>query len=464
MNLNDIRKKINNGINLTNLNLRVTYYSRVSTEYKEQIKSLINQNEYFENYIKKNNNWTYVDGYIDKGISGTTDKNRKSFMKMIKDAKEDKFDLIITKEISRFSRNTLDSIKYTRELLNYGVAVLFINDNINTLYPDSELRLTIMASLAQDEIRRLSERIKFGMNQAQKKGVLLGNNNIYGYKKSNKENRLLIKKEEAEIVKKIFHLYAINDLSLTKIKDFLNDNEILTKEKKKWSTTTISRIIRNPKYKGFYCGNKTERTDYINKKIRINKQNEWLIYKSKKIPIIINEYLWNKANEKINKKYQKRSKLGKSIYSNKIYCISDNNLYMEKYFRKNKSELSFVCKNYLVNKKSSCDSANLRESELNKIISDLIIDNSIIEKINSIFKKEKIQKEVTNILNQIKIKMMFIDKIYTKKDDGIICLKIYVKDKIYLEKKDYIFYRGYDTSNTKRYSIKYKVEILQSTS
>ena len=143
-------------------------------------------------------------------------------MKMIKDAKEDKFDLIITKEISRFSRNTLDSIKYTRELLNYGVAVLFINDNINTLYPDSELRLTIMASLAQDEIRRLSERIKFGMNQAQKKGVLLGNNNIYGYKKSNKENRLLIKKEEAEIVKKIFHLYAINDLSLTKIKNFLN--------------------------------------------------------------------------------------------------------------------------------------------------------------------------------------------------------------------------------------------------
>ena len=157
MNLNDIRKKLNDGISLTNLNLRVTYYSRVSTEYKEQIKSLINQNEYFENYIKQNNNWKYIEGYIDKGISGTTDKNRKSFMKMIKDATENKFDLIITKEISRFSRNTLDSIKYTRELLDYGVAVLFINDNINTLYPDSELRLTIMASLAQDEIRRLSK-------------------------------------------------------------------------------------------------------------------------------------------------------------------------------------------------------------------------------------------------------------------------------------------------------------------
>ena len=121
-------------------------------------------------------------------------------MKMIFDAKNDKFDLILTKEISRFSRNTLDSIKYTRELLENGVAVFFLNDNINTLLPDAELRLTIMASLAQDEVRRLSERVRFGMQRAIEKKKILGNNSLYGYYKDKKTNKLVINQEEAIIV------------------------------------------------------------------------------------------------------------------------------------------------------------------------------------------------------------------------------------------------------------------------
>ena len=184
MNLYEIRKKLNTGIPISMIKLRVTDYSRVSTDHIEQKKSLKNQIEHFDEMIKQNKNWTYVPGYVDEGISGTTDLKRNNFMKMIEDARNEKFDLIITKEISRFSRNTLDSIKYTRELLSYGVAVLFINDNINTALPDSELRLTIMASMAQDEIRRLSERVKFGMNRAILNGNILGNNHLYGYKKN----------------------------------------------------------------------------------------------------------------------------------------------------------------------------------------------------------------------------------------------------------------------------------------
>ena len=178
MNLIDIRSKLNLGISLSNINLRVTYYVRVSTDNVLQINSLNNQIEYFYEMIKNNSNWEYIDGYIDEGISGTTDYKRDNFMKMIEDAKNDKFDLIITKEISRFSRNTLDSIKYTRKLLSYDVCVLFLNDNINTALPDSELRLTIMASLAQDEVRRLSERVKFGMHRSIKDGTSLGNNSL----------------------------------------------------------------------------------------------------------------------------------------------------------------------------------------------------------------------------------------------------------------------------------------------
>ena len=188
---------LNSGISINDINLRVVIYARVSTNYKEQKNSLVNQVEHFKKVIDNNLNWTYIATYIDDGITGTNDTKREQFMKMINDSKSDKFDLIITKEISRFSRNTLDSIKYTRELLNNGVAVFFVNDNINTILPDAELRLTIMASLAQDEIRRLSERVRFGMNRAIEKKVILGNNLLYGYKKDKESKKLVIIEEEA---------------------------------------------------------------------------------------------------------------------------------------------------------------------------------------------------------------------------------------------------------------------------
>ena len=217
MYLYEIRNKLSMGMSLSNIRLRVTDYARVSTESENQKKSLNNQIEHFDDYIKQNKNWIYVPGYVDDGISGTSDIKRNNFMQMIEDAKKGKFDLIVTKEISRFSRNTLDSIKYTRLLLSYGVFVLFVNDNINTALPDSELRLTIMASMAQDEIRRLSQRVKFGMNRAIKRGEILGNNKLYGYVKDKNSGNLLIVNNEAIIVKKIYELYVLKKLSLAKI-------------------------------------------------------------------------------------------------------------------------------------------------------------------------------------------------------------------------------------------------------
>ena len=160
--------------------LRVTYYARVSSDSDEQLNSLDNQVDYYENMIKQNKKWSFVGGYVDEGISGISTKKRRRFNEMIADAKEDKFDLIITKEISRFARNTLDSLQYTRDLIGLGVGVYFQNDNINTLDEDAELRLTIMSSIAQDEIRKLSSRVKFGHQQAIKSHVVLGNSRIFG--------------------------------------------------------------------------------------------------------------------------------------------------------------------------------------------------------------------------------------------------------------------------------------------
>ena len=215
MDLYKIRQELNMGVQLTQMELRVTHYSRVSTEHLEQKKSLKHQIDHFDKVIKDNPKWTYVKGYVDDGISGTSDIKRDNFMQMIEDARNNKFDLIITKEISRFSRNTLDSIKYTRELLSYGVAVLFVNDNINTALPDSELRLTIMASMAQDEVRRLSERVKFGMSKSISEGNILGNDTMYGYKKDKLSGNLVIIEEQALVVRRIFSLYAVDGLTLS---------------------------------------------------------------------------------------------------------------------------------------------------------------------------------------------------------------------------------------------------------
>ena len=176
MDILSVRNQIKReGINFKDLPLRVAYYARVSTDFMEQLNSLENQKKYFTEYIGDMPNWEFAGGYIDEGISGVTTKKREKFNEMIDDAMDGKFDLIVTKEVSRFARNTLDSIQYTRQLLANGVAVYFQNDNINTLDEDSEFRLTIMASMAQDESRKISSRVRWGHHQAIKNGVVLGN-------------------------------------------------------------------------------------------------------------------------------------------------------------------------------------------------------------------------------------------------------------------------------------------------
>ena len=419
MNLQNVRNKLVSGTPLTNINLRVTYYGRVSTNQDIQLTSLSNQEKYFKDMITTNNNWTYIEGYIDEGITGTSIAKRNNFLKMINDAKQDKFDLIITKEISRFSRNTLDSIKYTRELLNSGVAVLFLNDNINTIYPDSELRLAIMSSMAQDEIRRLSERVKFGVAMSIKKGKLLGNNKLYGYNKRN--NKLYINKKESLIVKEIFTLYAIHNKSTTYIRDYLNSKGIPTNYGNKWSTTTILRILKNPKYKGFYCGNKSFTEDYMSKKVKRLSKEEWVIYKSyNQISPIITESLWNKANDKLTKNSKHITK-NASIFTNKLMCNVHNT---PLYKRHSKNDISWICSHHLHNKDNKCY-INIKEKEITNIL------NEIIKELNINYKL--IEKELTNIykhnitLPKIDIIPIVLDKVWITKNLSTIKLQINLK-------------------------------------
>lgn len=419
MQLREIREKLNMGIPLSSIPLRVTDYARVSTEQERQLNSLKNQVEHFDEMIKSNPNWEYIDSYIDEGITGTSTKKRDAFMKMLDDAKKGKFDLIITKEISRFSRNTLDSIKYTRELLDYGVAVLFVNDNINTALPDAELRLTIMASMAQDEIRRLSERVKFGMNEAIKNGHILGNNLLYGYRKDKKTNKLYIIEEESRVVKRLFTLYGIENYSLNKIAKLFNSEGIETVQNKKWCIATLSRMLKNPKYKGYYCGKKSEVIDYMSKKVAKFKESDWITYKDiELIPPIVDENLWNKVNKKLNKKVA-NNVVEKNIYplSSKIYCGNDLEVFYPRKTCKSNNDTTWLCSKYLKYGRKVCKSPNIRESEIyyifKKVLEYLKIDlkemisllcplyNNTTKNNNSkkiLFEKEKLIKKKEKIL------------------------------------------------------------------
>lgn len=409
MELHTIRNLLCSGKSINDLKLRVTYYARVSTDSVLQLNSLNNQSEYFEEYIKSNVNWEYVKGYIDEGISGTSDK-RPSFLKMIEDAKNNEFDLIITKEISRFSRNTLDSIKYTRYLLEHGVGVYFISDNINTIFSDSELRLTIMSSIAQDEVRRISERVKFGMRKSINDGNILGNDRLFGYRKNKETGNLEVIEDEKNVILKIYHLFLNKDYSLTKIVKYLNSLDIKTSMNNKFSVTTLKRMIINPKYKGYYCSRKSEVIDYISKKIVYYEEKDWIMYKDYiKVPPIVSEEFWNLANDKIKRIENKKYKKCDSRYSTLIYCKNDGCLF---YRRKVNNRYIWYCSNYLNNGCSSCKNVSIYENELDEII-------NYVSKVDS----------VKNIVN----------KIIVSRNNDVIELMIYLKDKIEIINKEFFF-------------------------
>ena len=292
--------------------LRVTFYARVSTENELQLTSIINQVDYFKNYINNNEYWTYVPGYVDEGISGKSVKKRDNFLKMMIDAKDGMFDLILTKSVSRFARNTIDSIRYTDILLGYGVGVFFLNDNINTIYSDSEFRLTLMASIAQDELRKLSESVQFGLGQSIQRGVVLGNNNILGYKKN--KGKLEIIEDEAVIVRDIFYLFSMGGYNYLSLSNLISDKYGIKIDSKR-----VKRILTNYKYKGYYCGKKSRVIDYKKGKRILIDKDYWIIYKdNNNIPPIVDEKLWDKINKMVENKERNHRFFSK--YKDFVYC------------------------------------------------------------------------------------------------------------------------------------------------
>lgn len=399
MEVRKIRAEMRNGRSFYDMPLRVTFYARVSTDQDEQINSLENQVQYYTELIQSRPNWRFVPGYVDEGISGGSTKKRDNFNRMIRDAKAGMFDFIITKEISRFSRSTLDSIRYTQELLDYNVGVFFQNDNINTLDTDSEFRLVIMAGVAQDEIRKLSERLKFGFRQAIKNGHVLGNDKLYDYDK--KDCVLTVNEEEAEIIRIIFDLYGNQRLGTRTISKRLMELGYTSREGNAFNTLTIRHILENPKYKGWYCGNKSQSVDYRTKRNVLLDESEWVTYPDPSIPAIVSEELWNRANAlyKRRREEMKSHSSGLSFhnrypYSAKIYCEEHGTTFHRQVIQTKKGQQEvWQCKVYRSHGRGACSAPQIRSSDLDLILSDIFKE--------LVRDKEKIIDSLVTVLTNI---------------------------------------------------------------
>ncbi len=415
MNVKKAREDLRTGKTIYDMPLRVAYYARVSTDKDDQLNSLENQQNYFEEMINENKNWIFVGSFIDEGISGTAVKNRDSFLKMIEESQTGKIDLILTKEISRFSRNTVDSIKYTEYLLKHGVIVYFLSDNLNTIQEDAEFRLTIMSSLAQDEVRKLSERVKFGINRMIKDRKLIGGN-LTGYYK--KDGRYEINEEEAPLVRYLFETYASGKVGLKKIGQDLAKMGYLNSKGEAYSDTSMRKMLQNPRYKGFYTARLTEVEDYKTHKKKIVPKEKQIIEKDDRIPAIVSEELWNKANnlhQKRKKSYahhvrNSEKNLENAKYSCKLYCKECKEVFIRNSGGNRRGNPNWSCKTYRNKGVNTCASPIIKEFYLDKIFIDIFNNfisnkkdylNSIVDEYENLIKKVNESTSTKDLENQL---------------------------------------------------------------
>lgn len=302
--------------------IRVAAYCRVSTDKGDQANSFQSQQRYFQDCISRNPSWTLVQIYADEGLSGTSTRKREAFNRMISDARAGKLDLILTKEVSRFARNTLDTLEYTRELRKLGVGVIFLLDNINTLDQDGELRLTIMSSIAQEESRKTSERVKWGQTRRMEQGIVFGGS-LLGYQVH--DGTIEVEPEEAKLVQYIFQQYLDAGKGSSVIAQELQKAGVTSKRGRcSWSAGTVLKILKNEKYCGDLIQKKTYTPDYLSHAKKTNHgQERQILIRDHHEPIIARE-TWNEVQREI--KRRRRGPQNSCIvssaspFSGKIWC------------------------------------------------------------------------------------------------------------------------------------------------
>jgi DNA invertase Pin-like site-specific DNA recombinase len=263
--------------------LRVAAYCRVSTVNTDQLNSLENQKLYFDKYIRRHDNWTFEGLYADEGLTGTSLKKRDRFNHMVNNALQGKVDLIITKDVSRFARNTVDLLSTTRRLSANGIGVLFTEDNIDTRESEGELRLSIMAVFAQEESRKTSERVKWGMKRAAEQGIVISSG-VYGFFLN--KGVLTVNDDEAVTVRRIFYEFLIERKGTPRIAKEFNENGIPCGKAKKWTCLKIIRILRDERNIGDLIQRKTHVESHLTHKPVVSAPEDWIVIKDHHEPII----------------------------------------------------------------------------------------------------------------------------------------------------------------------------------
>ena len=310
--------------------MRVAVYARVSTEHEAQINALGNQLEWYKIEGSRHSDWEIVEVYVDQGITGTQAQKRPEFLHMIEDAKKGKFDLIITREVSRFARNTVDTLSYIRELKAVGVNLFFINDGINTATDYGELRLTIMSSLAQDESRKISERVKAGQEISREKHVLYGNGNILGYRREN--GTYVPDPDQAQTVKLIYQMYSTGKVGLQKVAaELYRLGRLDASGHVSWDASKVSRVLHNATYKGCICYNKSHSDGYLTQKRVKNLDESSYVYVKGDFEPLVSEETWDRCQQILTskservidengKKHKYMRNTPKSIWTAKLRC------------------------------------------------------------------------------------------------------------------------------------------------
>lgn len=355
--------------------VRVCFYGRVSTQHEAQMNALENQIQWYDSILSDHPNWEKINVYVDRGVTGTQARKRQGFMKMIEDASEGKFDLICTREVSRFARNTLDSLNYTRQLSRMGVEVYFYNDNIWSCESDGELRLTIMSAMSQEESRHISERVLAGQSVSRKKGILYGNGNILGYRlvkgKTSSENTYEIIEEDAETIRMIYDCY-LDGMGVRAIATKMQELHRQTaKSGCKWDATKVLRILDNKTYAGYIGYHKSHTTSFLDHSRVPVKDRSQYEYVKGNFPAIIPEEKWNRVQALKGKKvtHAKQGTYGKKLSKDRwirVLLCECGSTYHRYKWRTNKSGeecYGYQCWNQVNNRKKSFRIANGLDGE-----------------------------------------------------------------------------------------------------
>lgn len=402
---------------------KVAAYARVSTDDEEQATSYDTQVKHYTEFIQKKPEWEFVKVYADDGISGTSTKRREGFNEMIKDALDGKIDLIITKSISRFARNTLDTISYTRKLKAKGIEVYFEKENLWSLDDKTEFLLTIMASMAQEESRSISQNVTMGKRWGMKEGrVSWAYSNMLGYKKEN--GKIVVVENEAILVRQIYQLFLRGGKTCTGIAEYLKAQGIPTPSGKsyKWTKNTINSILRNEKYKGDALLQKTYTTDYLEHRVEKNRGHLPQYYVENSHPAIIDKEEW----EIVQAELMRRDEIGaaysgNSIFSSKLICGDCGGFYGRKKWHSTSKYARAVyrCNSKYDKSHDRCQTPALTEDKIKERF--LIAYNQvmkgkqrIIEDVNEVIKllsdTSEIDAKIIELQNKMEVISGLVDK------------------------------------------------------